>query len=463
MLRSLWVVIIILILVTACASATQTAPFPSIQNATFTPSPLPTDTNTSIPTETPTASITPLPTIPTFTPTFDARTIVTVTPAPKAECPKENSTLKLDGDFQSFDNPGNDILDFLNKGGASKTVISEINKASLRGYPFGLEEDLTNDHVPELIVATNGKLLVFGCIKGSYKVFLNWDDPRGSIYVIDIQDMNLNGLPDIVARTIPCQDGSCTKYRIYEWNGQELQIVFEIGAGVTRVEKVEDINNDEVFEFLFTDGVSAWLAPEALPNRLFIHSVVWNGSSYILTTVGYPAPEYRFQAIQDGDNAVLVRNYENASLLYYEAINNMKLEWFSLDRKKHLIDIHNSFWLNQPTPPNLPPDITEYPRLAAYAYYRIMLLHLVQGHEPEATTVYNTLGQKFGDDQYGHPYVEMATAFWNAYQSTHKMYDGCAAAIDYAVKHPEILIPLGSDYHGAQSHTYVAADMCPFR
>jgi hypothetical protein len=43
------------------------------------------------------------------------------------------------------------------------------------------------------------------------------------------------------------------------------------------------------------------------------------------------------------------------------------------------------------------------------------------------------------------------------------MYDGCAAAIQYAVEHPEILIPLGSDYHGWQSHIYEPADVCPFR
>jgi hypothetical protein len=61
------------------------------------------------------------------------------------------------------------------------------------------------------------------------------------------------------------------------------------------------------------------------------------------------------------------------------------------------------------------------------------------------------------------PYVELATAFWEAYQSTQRMYDGCAAAIQYAVEHPDILIPLGSDYHGAQSHIYVPEDVCPFR
>jgi len=49
------------------------------------------------------------------------------------------------------------------------------------------------------------------------------------------------------------------------------------------------------------------------------------------------------------------------------------------------------------------------------------------------------------------------------FTSTQKMYDGCAAAIQYAVEHPEILTPLGSDYHGWQSHIYRPADVCPFR
>jgi hypothetical protein len=121
-------------------------------------------------------------------------------------------------------------------------------------------------------------------------------------------------------------------------------------------------------------------------------------------------------------------------------------------------------WFPGVTPPPIPSeDKTEYPRLAAYAYYRIMLLHMVQGNETDAGSVFNSLQGKIGDDPYGQPYFEMATAFWNAYQSTHKMYDGCAEAIQYAAEHPEILIPLGSDYHGSQSHIYVPADVCPFR
>ncbi|MBN8657275.1 MAG: hypothetical protein J0M11_16205 [Anaerolineae bacterium] len=54
----------------------------------------------------------------------------------------------------------------------------------------------------------------------------------------------------------------------------------------------------------------------------------------------------------------------------------------------------------------------------------------------------------------------MATEFWEAYQSTQKMYDGCAAAIQYAVEHPQILTPLGSDYHTARRVTFTCLRMC---
>src|SRR5215210_2688407 len=104
-----------------CAPATQATSLPVISNSA-TPSPIPTNTSTSFPTQTPTASITPLPTIPTFTPTFDVSTIITVTPAAKAECPKEDSSVvakfatpNSDGSYEHY--RASDILDYLNSGG----------------------------------------------------------------------------------------------------------------------------------------------------------------------------------------------------------------------------------------------------------------------------------------------------------------------------------------------------------
>ncbi len=89
-----------------------------------------------------------------------------------------------------------------------------------------------------------------------------------------------------------------------------------------------------------------------------------------------------------------------------------------------------------------------------------MLLHLVQGQEAEAASTYQTLQETFGDDPYAAPYMEMASTFWEEYQSADFHYVGCAAAIQYAVEHPEILVPLGSDYHAWQSHIYEPVDVC---
>jgi hypothetical protein len=93
----------------------------------------------------------------------------------------------------------------------------------------------------------------------------------------------------------------------------------------------------------------------------------------------------------------------------------------------------------------------------------MLILDTYLGRLDAAQTKYNTLQVKFPESNPGYPYAEMAADFWSTFQSTGSMYDACGAAIAYAAEHPEILIPLGSDYHGFQSHTYIPADVCPFR
>ena len=90
MKKSLFALLAVIVLLSACG---QSTPVLVVDDVTPTPSLTPTSTATPPLAATPTASITPLPTIPTFTPTFDASTILTVTPAGKAECPKEDSSL----------------------------------------------------------------------------------------------------------------------------------------------------------------------------------------------------------------------------------------------------------------------------------------------------------------------------------------------------------------------------------
>jgi hypothetical protein len=201
-----------------------------------------------------------------------------------------------------------------------------------------------------------------------------------------------------------------------------------------------------------------------IPQRQRTVSYGWNGKEFVEITNEFEPPEYRFQAIQDADIAVIVENYDKAVQLYAEVISNTTLDWWSPERFTYEQHVGNPVIMFIETPSTIPTeDLTEYPRLAAYAYYRRMLLHLVQGDELDAITAYNTLQEEFSNDPHAYTYTEMATAFWVAYQSSNIMYEGCAAAIQYAVEHPEILIPLGTHYHGWQSRIYVPADVCPFR
>ena len=452
----------------ACATA-STQPTPSSETGT------PTLTLTA--TQTPTSTITPLPTIPTSTPTFDVSTIVTVMPAEKAMCPKEDPSVVAE--FATPHSSGGyyfygvyDILDYLRSGG----ILDQLEK-----NPQFTIMDLTGDDISEVGIYGIWRYDIIGCENGKYEDLLEFE-PKGvfTIQLEDILDLNKNGLPELIFYNFD-HYGSAEVY-IFEWDGNTFRSLIDLGmdtssgnvidfAFTTTNYKIRDTNGDGTREIILEDnpktleeasGLTLWLL---IPFRKETTTLGWNGKNYVNLKPGnFGPPEYRFQAIQDGDRQASYGNYTSALSFYQEAINNDDLEWWSSERNDYEVFVFNSrFDTNPVLTPTPIPDLTEYPRLAAYAYYRIILLHLVQGQEAEAASTYQTLQDTFGSDPYAAPYVKMATAFWEAYQSTREMYDGCAAAIQYAVKHPEILIPLGSDYHGWQSHIYAPADMCPFR
>jgi len=474
MAKTFWQILSIVILsLTACAPATAeriTPPSPS-----ETPTTIPTATSTPSQTQIPaTQTITPLPTIPTFTPTFDVSTIVTVTPAPPATCPKEDpsvvakfATPVSNGFYEMY--TADDILTYLNSGGSLAQLESREEIV-----------DLTGDGLSEVVLRGLVRYHILGCKDGKYQNLFELATYDFSMDLEDILDLNKDGIPELVFYSFS-RYGFAYVY-IVGWDGNRFRSLINVGTDTSTGEvidavsttayyKLMDMNGDGLKEIVLEDnpdalegvsGLTIWLL---IPFRHETIPLGWNGKNFVnLQAENYASPQYRFQAIQDGDWQTRYGNYARALSLYRETIFNDKLEWWSPERKIYEDYLYNSRFdserIASPTPI---PDNAEYPRLGAYAYYRIILLHFVQENEQEASLAYKALQEKFGNDPYGQPYVEMATAFWDAYQYAHKMYDGCAAAIQYAAEHPEILIPLGSDYHGSQSHTYVPADVCPFR
>ncbi|HNE04610.1 MAG TPA: hypothetical protein PLT08_08840 [Anaerolineales bacterium] len=211
----------------ACGTASTQ---PELPAQTETPTVTPTVT------QTPTSIITPLPTIPTFTPTFDVSTIVTVTPSEKAACPKVNYAIPFEDGFKKIEacfktakkdgsypvaclnnNLHNEILDYLNSGGDIKKILTTLD-----GYNFGennlyVYKDLTGDQIPEFLLrdtfrfSYSGGYFFYKCSSGYYAILTDADQIPG-ITIQSIRDENFNGIPEIVflIQNTPI---------IIEWNG----------------------------------------------------------------------------------------------------------------------------------------------------------------------------------------------------------------------------------------------------
>jgi tetratricopeptide (TPR) repeat protein len=360
-----------------------------------------------------------------------------------------------------------EVVDYLNSGGKA---------AQLRDLDLAEIVDLNGDGVNEVVYRgiIKSAYIILGCKDGKYQEFLSFAGDFGA-ELGDVLDLNKNGNPDVILYDLVHY--GYIAISIFEWNGIRFQSLID-----TRDERFPDdvidwVNSTEFPKYVDTNGdglkeiVLVFYRPcggfgdfcDGTPRRQETTILAWNGQNYVAQQDYFAPAQYRFQAIQDGDVASSQKEYDKATSLYQEAISSNLLKSYSLEVSDNLRAQYDTQYGTTPTPTAYPVALDEYPRLAAYAYYRIMLLHLVQGQEAEAASAYQTLYETFGADPYAAPYVEMASAFWEAYRSTRKMYDGCAAAIQYAVEHPEILIPLGSDYHGWQSHIYEPADVCPFR
>lgn len=469
--KRLQIFLVIIFLSAACSPAATTLP---TVTTTETPSPFP--TNTSRPTETPTPSIIPLPTIATFTPTFDASTIITVTPAPKSNYPEVNKAIMVRNYFpQKLEYPSlnttEKLLDFLNEGGDGQELISRLKQIYPEGgdYRGGYEySDVTGDQIPEFLyteIYYEGRLHIFSCKRGRYELLATLPEENKFLeYTMQVVNLNMNGIPEIIVMGTNGVSYPISTIYFYEWNGNTFVNLGQLSILALRQTKIADADGNGTKEISFSgDDPSCLSCKNFIPQRERTITYGWNGKKFVEVSNVFSAPEYRFQAIQDADARFLVGKLEEAFRLYEEGISNKKLEWWSPERMEYQQALSDSWIPDLILPPEPLEDKSEYRRLAAYAYYRIMLIHFAQGNEQKAAVDYDNLQKSLGNNEASRPYIEMAAEFWSTYQPTHKMYDGCAAAIQYAVEHPEILIPLGSDYHGWQSHIYEPVDICPFR
>jgi hypothetical protein len=457
-------------LVTATPVFTQQATLTdTVSSATFIP---------VYSTQTP--SLTPSPTSTWIsTPTSDFQNVkqVIFTPASPAICPPGNkSEIAIPTELPLDETT---ITTVLNNGGAERLVrlLSTGNDANFR------YEDLTNDGIRELIIRNQneGYLSVYGCQSGKYENLLTVDNfieyVEFSLEITAIQDLNHNGVKELVVGMIASH--CCTGIMAYEWNGVSFEnlvktwyIDYESGklehrdmvdlGGIAQA-GVADIDGNGIYELMLDGGrpsyTGGWTGIDG-PWRKQKVIYMWNGENYVWYSQEYYPPNFRFEAIQDGDTATIRGDYDSALKFYQAAIFDDKLKSWTQEVWRDLSQNQDSQILSYPDIEKMPFNQDEYDQLSAYARYRIMIIYLKQGWDSDAKTAYETLVEKYPQGNLGYPYAELATEFWNKYQSSHDITFSCDEAITYATKHTGILESLGS--HGLFDKHYEPESICPF-
>jgi hypothetical protein len=429
------------------------------------------DAQTLIAQENPTS--TPLPP----TPTFGIYRIQTSTPAPPASCPqslldpKQVPTLEYNGqDWTST------YLDYLNQFGAKALLLADQLYRDRDGNldpSIVLHRDLTNDGVPEIVVSFS-QFDIFGCKNGQYTTLLQLGDSFWPPKIVAITDLNQNGMPELLVRTFLGSEGE-TRYQLFEWGDGKFNDLFgyynsdmgeqdnDVGLLPGGTISFRDVDQDSMKEIVLKQGF--WLAPDLIcdtaPLRKSTEYYKWNGQNFVFYKMIFDPPQYRFQAVEDADHDVLDREYDQALALYQRVIFDNRLEWWTNARKDYIYSCNG--YSNPPstTPPS--PDPNEYQYQAAYARFRIMVLHLMHGYQSDAQVVYQTLLKKFPDGTPGSVYADMAQAFWGEYQTSHSLVQACGKSQDVASHRLDEATRYLLDNYGYDGTVnYTLQQLCPF-
>lgn len=423
---------------------------------------------TGLPTWQPYSAILPLP-------------LVSATPSTPAACPPSANPQFVAPELDPsilFDSPNavlQPYLSYLNAGGSPAALPND-------SQPYQVV-DLTGDDVPEIVLRQWG-VFVLGCQDGSYRallslptddVFLSQDSP----YIPPlISDANRNNLPELVV-ALSIDNGGGAVFGVYEWEsgaftnilGSSQPLPFQPFSdagfyynGYT-APAFEDADDDSLEELVFSVPVPGWSTyVDGLPWREEEDVFEWDGYVYQPFETRFAEPQYRFQAVQDGDRATLFGRYDEALGAYQVAIFSDKVTWWSPERRAYLQEEWDAKMAGMlPESPAPYPDPEEYPHIAAYSRFRIMLLHVLRGWNTEANTVYETLLSKYPSGSSGGVFSDMATAFMDRYGAGGSIAESCYDAVHVAESAgSQALYYLGSEHHGWQSRSYDYPELCPF-
>lgn len=437
----------------------------------------------SVPTQT-LASETPEASVP---PVLSTPSIVKVPTSPL--CPTEKPGIQPKFDLQSPDLE-NQVMDYLNEGGSLNLALELLKEIS----PNADAKDVNGDGAPDLIV-DKPSLWVVGCSQGQYEEIYANLEPSEFEGIIAVQDINRDGRAEIVFYDSVAY-ATATYYRVLGWNGHDLVDLiqrgeddpawlnstegrnlfwyglpstagdFTTGGSFSSID-LRDLDTNGTTELVISisirqDAGTLRIGPWRKTREIYR----WDGERYSLWQMDIDPPEYRFQAIQDSDRMSNMGRYKEALALYQTAISSDQL--YAWSQEAYLKQINN--WAEEKlTETPLVKRADEYQQIVAYAYFRIMLLHLVQGDISKAEDTYHTMQHEYPSNPSQPLFSKIAVEFWKEYQSTKSIGQACEMVIETVTGKPEDYFRYlgnlddGRGSFGDQSHDYLPEDVCPFK
>ncbi len=372
----------------------------------------------------------------------------TSTPASPARCPvpkhgKPPVPAFLDVEpFLGIKVEPREVLDYLNTYGPLPIKDHSGNV---------LYEDLTNDGIPEIGIPLN-TYIIFTCDNGHYVEIINVPagDFLNPIYLI--QDGNKNGIPEIIFNIFQGA-GTGTAYEVREWDGLqfrsliakyrsgELQespgfYIYEGGGGCVGFVHAP---SGPLMDIQVNPGIPYGIDYQyGLPYRNLLETYRWDGQYYTLVNSEFGPPEYRFQAVFDGDRFATSGRFEKALEMFDRVITDNTLKGWSNNLSKFLRDKYEMEYRKTPDPGNLiepQDDPDERPNLAVYARFRRLWIYLSLDKKAEAQKEYEKLLTEFPENKPGRVYVEPARILIEAYNTTPDVQKACLPVRNYMHGH----------------------------
>ncbi len=367
------------------------------------------------------------------------------------------------------------ILNTLNAGGVEK-IISYYSEKEYSEWNFRAV-DITGDNNFEIFVNVGRAILGFRCIDGIYDEFFRdaaYEYPPSILY---FGDLNNNGFTDIAIDKLTCH--YCTGVSMYEWRDGEFRDLIRSSReyngeityfnlaelhGYTRA-NVTDLDGDGIFELILQGGIPSYIHGLGGGDGHWREETVvyaWDGVYYTFQSQQYSAPEFRYEAVQDGDAKLSSQDYDAALSLYEQAINDEALASWDEEEWRRLVFFPDDD-LGQPDPYLIPYNEKEYQQLLSYARYRMMLVYILQGKLDGAKNIHEELLNYVKDAPAGSSYARLATIFLDEYLVSSNIEKACSFAVAYTEEHPEMLYPLGNTdetWYGLLVRSYYPEDIC---